>query len=125
MYISTDKTIFFAVTSDYRNDGGLGTIPAGTTETQVSFAIIDDNIEEVNVESFGVVLSVIGQPTGVSLGQNQGTVTITDDDSEFVHYKEPGNTHTMSGFTFVDMVSRMSMYCPEKFTFLVSLLVTE
>ena len=83
MYISTDKTIFFfTVTSDYRNDGGLGTIPAGTTETQVSFAIINDNIEEVNVESFGVVLSLIGQPTGVSLGQNQGTVTITDDDSE-------------------------------------------
>ena len=58
------------------------TLPAGSTEIPVSFTIIDDNVEEVNAESFRLSLNLIGQPNGVVLRETQGTVTITDDDSE-------------------------------------------
>ena len=57
-------------------------IPAGATEITVTFSIVDDNIEEVNTESFGLSLILIGQPAGVTLGASQGTVTINDDDGE-------------------------------------------
>ena len=48
----------------------------------MTFTIVDDNVEEVNMESFSLALMIINQPAGVILGETQGTVTITDDDSE-------------------------------------------
>ena len=68
--------------TDYLRNDGVVTLPAGSTEIPVSFTIIDDNVEEVNAESFRLSLNLIGQPNGVVLRETQGTVTITDDDSE-------------------------------------------
>ena len=68
--------------TDYVPERRFGRILAGTTETQVSFTIVNDNIEEVDAELFDLSLRLIDQPSGVTVGDSQGTVTITDDDSE-------------------------------------------
>ena len=57
-------------------------IPAGSTQAQVTFSIIDDNVEEVDEESFDLTLSVLNSPAGVLIGNDRGTVTIIDDDSK-------------------------------------------
>ena len=72
-----------SVGADYLSNGGeVIIIPAGATEIPVTFTVVDDDIEEFDVESFGLSLILIGQPAGVTLGASLGTVTINDDDSE-------------------------------------------
>ena len=55
---------------------------AGSTQTQVTFTIINDNIEEVDLESFNVQLSLLNAPSGVVIGNSEGTITIVDEDGE-------------------------------------------
>lgn len=69
--------------TDYEGSSITAVIEAGSTVTEVMFTIIDDNIEEMN-ESFNLSLSLIDSHMGVLLGESRGTVTIMDDDSEFV-----------------------------------------
>ena len=71
--------------SDYVENSLSGVIVAGSTQAQVSFTIINDAIEEVDEEEFGLQLQLVNSPGGVVLGQSQGSVTIRDDDSECVH----------------------------------------
>jgi Calx-beta domain/Right handed beta helix region/FG-GAP-like repeat len=62
--------------ADYTAGGGILTFPAGVTSLPVSVAVVDDTMDEDN-ETMRVVLS---NPSGVLLGDAQGTGTINDDD---------------------------------------------
>lgn len=61
-------------------------IPAGATQAQVTFTVVNDDIDEVDEEGFGLQLQLVNSPAGVILGQSQGTITITDDDREYNCY---------------------------------------
>lgn len=62
--------------SDYVTKTGTATITTGNTCTTISIQIIDDNVSEPT-ETFNVFLS---NPTGATIADNQGVVTILDND---------------------------------------------
>lgn len=62
--------------SDYTTTNGTLTIPANQTSATIAVPIIDDTIAEPN-ETFSVNLS---NPNGAVLANNQGVVTVTDND---------------------------------------------
>ena len=63
--------------TDYTATTATATIPAGQTCTNVTFPIIDDNINEPT-ELFNVTLT---NPNGATIADPLGTVTILDNDS--------------------------------------------
>ncbi|MCZ2340933.1 MAG: hypothetical protein LC104_03955 [Bacteroidales bacterium] len=66
---------------DYTGGSGSVTISAGTTSNTISIPISSDNIDEPN-ETFFVNLTAASSPTlPVTIGDNQGQATITDDDN--------------------------------------------
>jgi hypothetical protein len=62
--------------SDYTSTSATATIPAGQTCVNVTFPILDDAIGE-NTETFNVTLS---NPSGATISDNTGVVTILDND---------------------------------------------
>lgn len=62
--------------SDYTTTSGTATIPAGQTCTNIVIPIVDDNVAEPT-ELFNVNLST---PTGATIADPLGTVTILDND---------------------------------------------
>ena len=61
--------------------------PAGTTQRSVAIPIVDDSVLEA-MEFFSVRLSVPASHAGVVLlSVDAATVSITDDDSKFVHQR--------------------------------------
>ncbi|MCB2153620.1 hypothetical protein KQI84_01940 [bacterium] len=61
---------------DYEDRSGFLTIPAGSTSTNVSLRILDDQFSETD-EAFQLVLS---SPTNGLIDGDPGTITITDND---------------------------------------------
>ncbi len=64
--------------TDYTYRSGTLTIPANTTSTQVSVPVVGDTTAEAN-ETFRLTISRI---VNAAVGDDQGTATIVDDDSE-------------------------------------------
>ena len=70
---------------DYDGATVEGIVEAGTTVTEVTVTIFDDNIEEMDEEFFSLFLGPFNPPPGVILGENlAGIVNIMDDDSKSV-----------------------------------------
>ena len=81
----TPYITLFVAGADYDGKTIDGVVEDGTTVTEIKLMILDDDIEEVDEETFSFSLSLSNPPPGVVLGgSEQGTVTITDDDSESV-----------------------------------------
>ena len=71
--------------ADYDGATIEGVVETGVTVTDVTVTIFDDDIEELDVESFRLSLALFDPPAGVQLGASQeGVVSIIDDDSESV-----------------------------------------
>lgn len=64
--------------ADYAAAADTLTFGVGETSKQISVAIVTDNIDEGDSESFTVQLS---NPTNANIGDGTGTATLTDDDS--------------------------------------------
>ena len=62
--------------SDYTAGSGFVTIPAGSTTATIDVAVTGDNLDEPN-ETINVTIS---NPTGATITDNVGVVTINDDD---------------------------------------------
>ncbi len=62
---------------DYTAENDTVMIPAGQTSATVDITIINDTLDEEDTERFFVMLS---NPSNGSIGDNQGSATITDDD---------------------------------------------
>ena len=63
---------------DYESAGGTVQIDAGDTSATLTVTITDDALDELDNETFDVVLSAV---TGASVAQPQATVTVADDDA--------------------------------------------
>ena len=60
--------------------------PAGTTQSSVAIPIVEDSVLETS-ESFSVRVTVPASQAGlVLLGTDTATISISDDDSEWLHW---------------------------------------
>ena len=66
---------------DYQSTSTTLSFPAGTTSVSTDIAIIDDDLVELDMEIFEVLLSTDEDNGAVRIRTLQSTVTITDDDS--------------------------------------------
>jgi hypothetical protein len=71
--------------SDFVNQPGTFSVPAGTAATSLPIALVNDTTKEPN-ETFTVT---INNPLNATINQAQGTATIVDDDETTVQFSSP------------------------------------
>ena len=99
---------------DYDGATVQGIVGAGTTVTEVTVTIFDDDVEEMDGELFSLFLSLSNPPPGVILGESlEGIVNITDDDSKSVCILTTINTilrRKITGLLKIRILSKYSNF---------------
>ena len=84
---------------DFSLSNGTATIYAGDLTTTIDFTVVDDDRDE---EDETVVVDIYGQSGGLSLGTNQHTYTITDDDDPpSVAFSVNSSSRDEASYTYV------------------------